>query len=701
VYVSLFKPAVRLKVRRASVPATCLVLMILGTAAVHAQSPVTGREAATALTAYFEAMSVPEPFPVLTGDALTARQQELRSRLLNDVGLDPLPERIDLDVHKSAPIDHPWCTIEKIEYQLWPGVYTSGLLFTPKEFVDRPAPGMLCPHGHWKEGYAAPDVQKRCVVLAKMGYVVLSPKQNHYEDLALGISHQTHMIWTNMRGIDLLQSLPEVDPERIGVAGASGGGLQTQMVTALDARVQAATIVGLTCDYREIMFPHAAHCECNHWPNVMSYTDWPEISALAFPRPIQYLVMNDWTRHFPHDNYPTILDLYRANGHPDRASCTYWPTEHAYDQPKRERTYWWMEKWLRNDGDFKQPIPDEPKEVVTISPPETINDLPIDNPRNKGLSHLSTIFRERFHFVQRNLDTQADWAPYQKEMAGVLPQLLGLDARLPTARKGMELGEARRDGGALVEQVLFPSEGDLRLPGLIVRPAGDAARPWPVSLVLRSGGSTGRDKAGSYVERAMKGELVVLADIRFTGVYDLAGLAGKIGPDLVKHNVASNLSAYEKPEDQLNHLLWAWERNGIVWGRPIVGMAVSDIRSVLQALEQYPAANLESVRIETHGTAYLGLAAVFAGILDPRIRVLDVDLNGCRYETYRNWRDQPDGLPIIPFILRYGDVPQWLAVLGDREVTAHNLSVDASESTWLKQAFAAARNEDGLHIAIP
>ena len=299
------------------------------------------------LVEYFEQMSVPKPFVIRQGRQFHDHQKKLRQKLLECVGLSPLPQRIGLDIHKTKSLDHPWCTVQRIYYQLWPGVYSSGLLYMPKEFQEKPAPIMLCPHGHWENGNANPMEQIRCLVFAKMGYIVFAPNQNHYEDLNIGISNQTLGIWNNMRALDYLQTLPEADANRIGVCGCSGGGLQTEMLLALDNRVTAATIVGMTCDFREIIFPHWSHCNCNHYPNVMRYTDAPEISALGLPIPVLYLTMNDWTKNFRLDNFPRIKQLYAANDSADRVECIYEPTEHTYDKSKREHTYRWMQKWLR------------------------------------------------------------------------------------------------------------------------------------------------------------------------------------------------------------------------------------------------------------------------------------------------------------------------------------------------------------------
>ncbi len=651
------------------------------------------QEAATALVAYFEAMSVPKPFPALTGNALAARHDELRARILSDIGLDPLPERLPLDVRRSEPIDHPCCTIEKVQYQLWPGVYTDALLFMPKAFQEQPAPAVLCPHGHWNYGYAWPEVQKRMLVLASMGYVVLSPYQNHQEDLLIGLSHQTVMVWTNMRGLDFLQSLPEVDPDRIGAAGASGGGLQTQMIAALDNRVKAATIVGLTCDFREIMFPHAAHCACNHWPNAMTQTDLPEMSVLAFPRPVQYLVMNDWTRNFPHDNFPDIQALYKSNGLPDQTACTYYPTGHLYDRAKRERTYWWMEKWLRDKG-VHQPIPEEPADIVTVFPPETLYHWPVENPDNKGLEALPTLFRRRHHHARMGLTSPTDAMDYHRDMRNALTSLLGLDRTLPRQHAAVDVHDAERQDSVTITRVFLGGEGPLRLPTVIIAP--DA--PERTTLCLSPEGASRLDTLTPYLERAQAGERIVIPDIRFTGAYGLEQLAGVIGPDLVAHEIASDTPPFQHHDAQRDHLLWAWERNSIVWGRPVIGMAVSDIESVLQGLQTELPINGHPIQIESSGPAYLGLAAVFAAIRNPNVKAVDVDLNNSRFETYQYWREACDALPVIPFILRYGDAPQWLAILSDRDVTVRNLSATQEEINWLRRFFAASGNADGLRM---
>ena len=102
-------------------------------------------DTAKMLREYFEQMSVAKPFVVRTGSDWETHRGQLRDFVLDCAGLKPLPERVPLDVHQSPPLDHPWCTVRRVYYQLWPGVYSAGLLYMPKQLPERPAPAHALP----------------------------------------------------------------------------------------------------------------------------------------------------------------------------------------------------------------------------------------------------------------------------------------------------------------------------------------------------------------------------------------------------------------------------------------------------------------------------------------------------------------------------------------------------------------------------
>ncbi|MBM4088124.1 MAG: hypothetical protein FJ276_01650, partial [Planctomycetes bacterium] len=619
-------------------------------------------DTARRLRDYFEQMSVAKPFLVRDGQQWESHCRALRDYVLGCAGLHPLPDRVPLDVRMSEPLDHPWCTVQRVSYQLWPGVYSTGLLFMPKQLPDRPAPAVLCPHGHWATGNAHPDVQKRCLNLARMGYVVFSSTQNHYEDLAVGVSHQSLMIWSNMRALDYLESLPEVDETRIGAAGESGGGLQTEMLTALDGRVKAATIVGLTCDFRQIMFPDGSHCTCNHFPNVMRRTDHPEISTLGLPAALQFLTMNDWTRQFEQANFPTIRALYAAHQLDDRVFCQYADTDHNYDQRKRELTYWWMDRWLR--GSAAQEPPQEP-ETVTF-PEATITNLAVDRPGDRGFSELSRIFRAQRSAPAPDVSDAERWRAHRAGMIAVLADLLG--ERTALARQAESLiVEMRSEDELVCERIGYPSEGSLLVPAWVLRPQRVSEKKLPVEILLAAEGKDWlfqQAGEGSPRERARRGALVVLPDLRTFGESFSTG--------------TKDAAAQAR----------AWERNGIVWGRPVPGMAVTDLRAVLDGLACRDDANVNAVSVTTCRSSDLAAAALFAMILDPRIGSADLDFADACYEK-RN-------LMLVSRILPHGDVRRWAELVADRQLQLRNLPAEAGDPRRLKSVFTCLGNPGGL-----
>ena len=635
------------------------------------------QEAAKMLIAYFERMCTPKPLVVRTGQAFTAHRRDLRQKLLACAGLWPLPKRVALDVHTSGPIEHEWCTIRRVVYQLWPNVYGNGLLYMPKRPAKNPAPAVLCPHGHWRDGNAHPEVQRRCLVLAKMGYVVFSPTQNHYEDPAIGISHQTLMIWNNMRAMDYLQTLPQVDGKRIGCAGASGGGLQTQMLVAVDARVKAASICGMTCDYREIVAPGRAHCGCNHFPNIMRYTDEPEISALGLPTPVQYLTMNDWTRSFERTNYVAIRRLYEANGLTGRTDCKYWPTKHSYDRPKRERMVWWMEKWLRGK-DHGRPVPEGPVKTLPI---QTLGNLKAPVGADKGFSHIRRLYTESLGYATPKIGNRKEWEAYRREMLSALGGLLG--DPLPRQGAAKVVGTEKRDG-LIIERVLCPSEAGILVPALVLRPAGGDGR-LPVVVICSDRGKAAALAAkgdDSPVALARGGRLVVLPDVRFTGELALGAFAG-LSAKLTTFKLCSPMG-----EGRAGTFEGVWQRNAMLWGRPVSGMAATDILAVLDYAAARKDAKREDISLVARGRT--AVAALLAAALDSRIKAVDVDLASRCFADRRR--------PVVPFILRHGDVLQWSALLADRKLTLATVPEAAGDPAWLKTVFRVASNSHGLRL---
>jgi cephalosporin-C deacetylase-like acetyl esterase len=222
---------------------------------------------------------------------ITTRAQVLnRARAVRDAyikSMGGLPaEKVPLDAKVVGEIDHGDYIIRKVLFQDFAGMWVPANLYLPKPLGNTPRPAVLAPMGHGSSGKDAHWYQERTIQLVKFGYIVLgydpvgmgerwqywdpqtgkslignrdttgaltrkemSTTDEHsymgVQAWLVGQSISQYMVWDGMRGIDYLLTLPEVDPHRIAVSGASLGGSTTMMLAAIDPRVTCAVP---TCD---------------------------------------------------------------------------------------------------------------------------------------------------------------------------------------------------------------------------------------------------------------------------------------------------------------------------------------------------------------------------------------------------------------------------------------------------------------------
>ena len=290
------------------------------------------------------------------------RAAAIREGILRGTGLLPLPPRTALNPMSREPRRHDGYIVQNVAFESLPGFFVTGNLYWP---VLPPSPGrcpgILVTHGHCT-GTATPfgvnktggrfggDTQRICAVLARMGAVVFAydmtgvNEANQYPHT--GPMAMSVQLWDSMRAVDFLSSLPGVDPARIGITGASGGGTQSFLLAAVDERVTVSIPVvqvsayffgGCVCESGMPIHVSDRHDTCN-----------VEIAALHAPQPM--LVISDgkdWTKNTPLVEFPYIKSVYRAYGAEDAVENLHLAQEgHDYGPSKRQGAYTFFAKHL-------------------------------------------------------------------------------------------------------------------------------------------------------------------------------------------------------------------------------------------------------------------------------------------------------------------------------------------------------------------
>jgi dienelactone hydrolase len=324
------------------------------------------------------------------------RAERVRRQILVAEGLWPMPTKTPLHAVSHGKIERPDYTVEKVYFESAPGFFVTGNLYRPKKISGK-VPGVLFAHGHWKDARLSESsdeviqkeiatgqerferggrsiFQSMCVQLARMGCIVWQwdmlsdsdsiqfspelihkfakqrPEMNTAENWGLfSPQAEAHLqsvmglqTWNSVRSLDFLLSLPEVDPERIAMTGASGGGTQTMILSAIDPRVKLA--------FPAVMVSTAMQggCTCENASLLRVDTGNVEFAALFAPKPLGMTTANDWTKQMPAKGLPQLQELYALLGKPDNvmlARGEQFP--HNYNAVSRAAFYKWLNEHFK------------------------------------------------------------------------------------------------------------------------------------------------------------------------------------------------------------------------------------------------------------------------------------------------------------------------------------------------------------------
>jgi cephalosporin-C deacetylase-like acetyl esterase len=639
------------------------------------------------------------------------RIEAIRSKVWDIVG-GPL-ERTPLNPRVVGKIERSLYTIEKVTFESQPNVYVTAHLYVPNpqnQHAKPPFPGILAPLGHAEEGKAYRNYQYAYQNLARKGYMVLAfdpygqgerlqyldpktqkspfgPTGEHNQAgkplLLLGASFALYRLWDGVRALDYLLSRPEVDPCRIGCTGHSGGGTMTMYLVALEPRVKVAmevegnseNVAGPTYDPPGAI----ADAEQNLVGGLPFGLDRGDLLMAFAPKPLlmTYTPQDIGSTYSPmlqeatNEIYQELQSAYTILEARDKIRLFTSPLPHGLDFFNRRALYEWFNRWLGKSeaGTDEVEFESAPLErlnctatgqVLTSLGGRSVVDINVDRMRSIVTSPL----------LGDSANDQARKAEVRKRLG----RLLSLCVERTPLRQEILSSNLRRE--MAMEEFVFQSEPQIRIPGWFIKPAGQKG-PFATVLYLSENGRDRLVEEPGYLDYLVSaGNAVCAIDLRGCG--STAPRHPHQGP---------NFYGNENLEEE-----YAWA--SLILGQPVLGQRVQDILRCLDYLATRSDADVSQLRVLGEGGA--GIAALTASVLDERPRSLLLHRTLATFKSVIESKAYTVPFSYFVFgLLRELDLPDLISALSPRRCWLLNATGPEEEPLPLSQinvSYASAIN---------
>jgi cephalosporin-C deacetylase-like acetyl esterase len=650
---------------------------------------------------------------IQTREQFERHKAEVRRQLL--VMMGGLPgERSSLNVRKTGTIDRGEYRIEKLVYESLPHFYVTADLYVPQ--TGRPPyPAVLQPTGHSLAAKARAFYQNLGLGLVKNGFVVLTydptgqGERRIYYDAALGdskvggttVEHEMvgiqsllggesiarYMVWDGMRGLDVLQGLPFVDPKRIGISGCSGGGTLTAYLAALDDRLKVAAPSCYITDWDEQLLGTGPQDAEQQFPdqlkNGLNHADLVEAFA---PKP--YLIASTTEDFFPiagsRKAFQESQRIYSLLGAADKITTSYDAGPHGTTRHQREAIYAWMSRWLKGGNGEIYPEPafqtEYEEDLLCTKTGQVSTSLGGETPATLNVERLSKRIPSR-----PPLSGAADLDRLRARLKDEIVRLTRYEpSHGPLNAKTLERTEGR---GYSLTHLSYEAAAGRTIRARLAEPAPDRSRSKSILYV---------DERGARAASAPGGDVDELAQLGYTV---LAVDPSGIGESAVAW------SSYSNSWFGQEKIAWL----ALMVGKPMVGLRMDDIVRGIDLLRERGA--LFGEQCLGIGEGMAGVDLLHAAVLDSRIAGVVVQGSLLSYAAVARTpihRQVFDA--VIPGVLGKYDLPDLVASLAPRPVWLVNLRSAAGSPVFLREtksefkyteaAYAAAGAQDKLTLGL-
>src|SRR6266550_1482023 len=615
---------------------------------------------------------------ISTRQGLLERQKTVTEQVWKMLG-GPL-QRTPLNPRVTGVVERPGYRIENVTFESRPRLYVTASLYVPAGTGRRPA--ILSPLGHSVNGKAWPSYQKLFSNLARKGYVVLAydpfgqgerieypgarpgqsavgggTSEHEYAGrrlILLGANFGLFRVWDGIRGIDYLLTRAEVDPERIGCCGQSGGPTLTQYLAALDSRIGVAVVsLGNTENLAQqnVEPPGSADdAEQNIVPALARGIDRADLLYAFAPKPLLMgITLHDAGHTYSPEYVSGSIDLmeeykraYELFGAGDRVSLQATTVSHGYVYEMRRATYAWFNRWFEmknvDDGETSQAV--EPEATLYVTPSGFVT-------TSFGGETALSLTRQMADEIHTPSSLAAD------EVRSRIRSVFGIEESRGAALAARILATIKKPGYR-AEQFEFTSNQEIRIPGWLLTP--DNAGPSTPTLL-----SVGDAAAWSSVaEDAFAERLCAKGECRMA-VIDVRGR----GDCAIAYPPRGRFYFPGRITDEA-YLTWFT----LMLGKPLLGGQIFDTLRALEYLRARPDAG---VPVSLVGDGPHGVIALYAAALDTRVRgiALREAVTDYRSLAVAERYTQPFSIYVYD-ILRKFDLPDVARAVGPRPVLLLN-----------------------------
>lgn len=638
------------------------------------------------------------------------RQEQVRRTLLRIVG--PFPDKTPLRAKVVDTIQKKDYRLEKIIYESQPEFYVTACLFVPKGLKEKTAAIIYC-SGHTGIAFRDLPYQRAILNLVKKGFIVLAfdpvgqgerlqyydaetggsrvggPTLEHSypgaQCFLSGSSQARYMIWDGIRAVDYLLTRNEVDPNRIGITGRSGGGTQSAYIAAFDNRIAAAAPECYITSFRRLfqsIGPQDA--EQNFYHGIASGIDHADLLEVRAPKPA---LMITTTRDFfsiqgAGETAAEVRKIYSAFGKQENFNMVEDDAEHESTHKNREAMYAFFQKFLKLPGDPAD------EEVAYL----TGEELQITK-TGQVLSSLGgkTVFdlnRAALIPLLKKLDKSR--AAGKKHLANIKSTAQELSGFIRPVEIPQPVFSGRYSrGDYCIEKYFIRGEGDYPVPFILMIPTKMKATS--AVIYLNPAGKNAGAAPGGRMEWLVKKGNVVLAP-------DLIG-TGEMGPGAFKGD------AYNFKMGKASFNIWF---AAIQVGRSLVGIHAGDIIRLVNYLGTRTDLGIRTISVIAKNE--LCPALTHAAVFDDRIEKIALIKPFNSYQslvTNRYYRPS-FMLSAVANALPAYDLPDLYAALSPRKLLLINVTDQngnpagnqelKQEFEFVKSAFAARGGKSNFKL---